>query len=350
MTPGPVAAVRPDSPGSKAGFLAGDVITSVEGKSDYNPMRLPDMAYAMVGKRMTFQVRRTIRDHTEDVTVVATPDDSPVWAENVENVEPLEIPGLGIAIIVTPKVAAVVPGSPAEKAKIKPGDVIATIQFAPPKPESGDEEDEPEVEPGAEPKWQKAIKLDGSQSSWPWVFDVIQGSPEPVRFELANGKAVMMTPQPVPDWFSPMRDINFYPLTRIVPPQPFGVAVVKGWRDTQNMALSIFGLIRSWIQGRLGGDSIGGPVKIGEIAFKVAKFGGLASFMRFLGLLSVNLAVINFLPIPPLDGGQMTFLIAEKIRGKPLPENAVAYPTIAGLIFVFVVFVLVFFKDVLSYF
>ena len=44
--------------------------------------------------------------------------------------------------------------------------------------------------------------------------------------------------------------------------------------------------------------------------------------IHFLGILSINLAVINFLPIPPLDGGQMVFLMAEKIRGRPLPESA----------------------------
>ena len=51
-------------------------------------------------------------------------------------------------------------------------------------------------------------------------------------------------------------------------------------------------------------------------------------------MLSVNLAVINFLPIPPLDGGQMAFLVAEKIRGRPLPESALAAGTWAGIVLV----------------
>ncbi len=54
----------------------------------------------------------------------------------------------------------------------------------------------------------------------------------------------------------------------------------------------------------------------------------------FLGMLSINLAVLNFLPIPPLDGGQMLFLIAEKVRGRPLPESALIAGTYLGLILV----------------
>ena len=54
----------------------------------------------------------------------------------------------------------------------------------------------------------------------------------------------------------------------------------------------------------------------------------MTDLIHFLGILSINLAVLNFLPIPPLDGGQMVFLIAEKVRGRPLPESAL----IAGIV------------------
>ncbi len=48
----------------------------------------------------------------------------------------------------------------------------------------------------------------------------------------------------------------------------------------------------------------------------------------------MNLAVLNFLPIPPLDGGQFCFLVAEKVKGSPLPEAALNKITIAGVVFV----------------
>ena len=58
---------------------------------------------------------------------------------------------------------------------------------------------------------------------------------------------------------------------------------------------------------------------------------GFTDLVFFLGILSINLAVLNFLPIPPLDGGQMLFLIAEKVRGRPLPDSALIAGTYFGL-------------------
>jgi regulator of sigma E protease len=66
----------------------------------------------------------------------------------------------------------------------------------------------------------------------------------------------------------------------------------------------------------------------------------------FLGFISVNLAVINFLPIPPLDGGQMAFLAAEKIRGKPLPESALAPVIYTGILLIVCLFLFVTYQDV----
>ncbi len=336
MTLGPVAAIRGDSIAAKTGFRKGDLILSVNGVNDFDPMRLPDLAYESAGKPMSIEVRRSVGGKDEVVKLEATPDDSPIWVERTERPEPLEVPGLGLAVSIEPKIAFVVPGSPADRAKIGAGDVVTSIYA--------------ETKPGSEVVWKKPVTFDERGVTWPWIFDMIQDNPGPYRMVFERANPAVLEPLPVDGWYNPRRGLEFYSLRRTQPPQPFGTALAKGWRDTQEMALSIFGLIRNLIQQRLGADSFGGPVKIGEIAFKVAKGGGLSSFLPFLGLLSVNLAVINFLPIPPLDGGQMTFLIAEKIRGRPLPENAVAYPTIAGLVFVLVLFVLVFFKDVMSYF
>jgi regulator of sigma E protease len=73
---------------------------------------------------------------------------------------------------------------------------------------------------------------------------------------------------------------------------------------------------------------------------------GFTNFIHFLGLLSINLAVINFLPVPPLDGGQMVFLAAEKVRGRPLPESALRAGTYAGLALVLCLMAFVLWKDV----
>ena len=61
---------------------------------------------------------------------------------------------------------------------------------------------------------------------------------------------------------------------------------------------------------------------------------GWASYLYLLAMISVNLAILNLLPIPVLDGGQILILVAEKVRGKPLPEVAVQYLQVIGLILI----------------
>ena len=85
--------------------------------------------------------------------------------------------------------------------------------------------------------------------------------------------------------------------------------------------MSIYAMFRSLAQGRVGPGGVAGPLRIAQVAYDTAR-SSVTDLIHFLGILSINLAVINFLPIPPLDGGQMLFLAAEKIRGRPLPDSA----------------------------
>ena len=73
---------------------------------------------------------------------------------------------------------------------------------------------------------------------------------------------------------------------------------------------------------------------------------GFKKLVYFLGFLSINLAVLNFLPVPPLDGGQMVFLIAEKIRGRPLPESALSAGTWMGILLLLMLMVFVMYQDI----
>jgi len=67
--------------------------------------------------------------------------------------------------------------------------------------------------------------------------------------------------------------------------------------------------------------------------------------LLFLGIISINLAVVNFLPIPILDGGHMVFLIYEKLRGRPPTENVKIIATYVGLAVILLLFVVVTFQD-----
>ncbi|HQU43854.1 MAG TPA: site-2 protease family protein, partial [Pirellulales bacterium] len=94
----------------------------------------------------------------------------------------------------------------------------------------------------------------------------------------------------------------------------------------------VFRFLRKIMTGQVSVKGMGGPVEIAKQAGATASE-GMSPFLLFLGMLSANLAVLNFLPIPMLDGGHMVFLAAEGVRGKPVSEQVVAYFQFAGLFF-----------------
>jgi regulator of sigma E protease len=90
---------------------------------------------------------------------------------------------------------------------------------------------------------------------------------------------------------------------------------------------------------------LGGPITIATAAGYEASE-GMAQLFIFLTLLSANLAVLNFLPIPALDGGHMVFLAAEGIRGKPVDERLQVMLTVIGVVFLLGLIVILSIKDV----
>jgi regulator of sigma E protease len=88
-----------------------------------------------------------------------------------------------------------------------------------------------------------------------------------------------------------------------------------------------------------------GFVGIAHVGTRVA-MQGWTYLLFFLGLISVNLAVINFLPIPIVDGGLMTFLIIEKLKGSPLSPRFQTVATIVGLAMIGSIFLITLFYDV----
>lgn len=91
-----------------------------------------------------------------------------------------------------------------------------------------------------------------------------------------------------------------------------------GVERTQRWVQRIFSTLGSIVTGGISPRELSGPIQIVRISYRTAR-SGLAEFLLFLGMISVNLAVLNILPIPMLDGGQIMVLTAEKVYGKQLP-------------------------------
>jgi regulator of sigma E protease len=93
-----------------------------------------------------------------------------------------------------------------------------------------------------------------------------------------------------------------------------------GLQKTGESLTLVFRFLQKLMGGQVSAKSVAGPVSIAKIAYYSAA-DGWPDLLIFLTILSANLAVINFLPIPLLDGGHMVFLILEGLRGRPVAER-----------------------------
>jgi len=121
-------------------------------------------------------------------------------------------------------------------------------------------------------------------------------------------------------------------------------AIGLGFERTYAMTVRILEYLRDIIAGSQSADDLGGIIRIAQISGQVAEL-GLASYITFLAVLSVNLGLINLFPIPLLDGGHLAFYVIEAIRGKPLGMKAQEYGFRLGLIFVIALFLFVTWND-----
>ncbi len=94
-------------------------------------------------------------------------------------------------------------------------------------------------------------------------------------------------------------------------------ALRYGWNQTVAITATILGFLRDLVSGGVSPRSVGSIVTIGEASGQAAA-AGIEMFLQFMALFSVNLAVLNLLPIPVLDGGHLLFLAIEGVRGRAL--------------------------------
>jgi regulator of sigma E protease len=122
-------------------------------------------------------------------------------------------------------------------------------------------------------------------------------------------------------------------------------AVGAGWSDTWAMTGLVLKVVGGLVTGRVSVNQLGGPIAIASSSVQAAR-GGLETLFRLIAFISVNLAVLNLLPIPILDGGQMLIVIAESVKGRPFSARAREYIARAGVLAIGLLFVLVMFNDI----
>jgi regulator of sigma E protease len=125
-----------------------------------------------------------------------------------------------------------------------------------------------------------------------------------------------------------------------------GQAISWGVGETRDFILQFYLTLRRIADGSVSGNNLMGPIGIFTSGAKIAQRGG-DWLLWFLCMISANLAVVNFLPIPIVDGGLFTLLIIEKVQGKPLSPNMQAAAQYVGLAFLAGVFLFVTYHDIL---
>jgi regulator of sigma E protease len=122
-----------------------------------------------------------------------------------------------------------------------------------------------------------------------------------------------------------------------------GTAMAMGYQRTIDTIKITVGVLRDFVMRRLGLDAVGGPLRIGQAAGEMLSW-SFSHLMYFVAFFSINLFLLNLMPIPVLDGGHVLFLLLEVVRGgKPVPERLQAIATQVGLIILllFMTFVVV---------
>lgn len=163
-------------------------------------------------------------------------------------------------------------------------------------------------------------------------------------------ESVRVTEEMVDPWYRrvvySIPDFQFKPVSYLNRElNPFK-AVWAGTRQTYYFVATTYLTLRRLIFTRsVGVEHMSGPVGIIGIGSRVAKASKI-DLLFFLGLISANLAVLNFLPLPIVDGGLMVFLIIEKIKGSPVGIRTQVVTQLVGIALFATMFVLITFKDI----
>lgn len=127
-------------------------------------------------------------------------------------------------------------------------------------------------------------------------------------------------------------------------------ATTLGYDKTKLFFIQTYQTLARLVTGEVSAKNLSGPIGIANIGTQITQHKGWTYLLYFLGMISINLAVLNFLPIPVVDGGHMVFLIIEKIKGSPVSVGVQAAATYIGLFALLGLFIFATFNDIARFF
>jgi regulator of sigma E protease len=336
MKMGKITAVQADSPAAAADIRAGDFITAIDGQPPADPIRLPDELRRRAGETITLAISRdgpSGQDEKLEKQIVLRDWRWP--EESSEQGTSVSVPALGLTYGVLNIVHQTDKDSPAAVAQLtqddKPaavplfaaGDEIVRAEFLLPKVAA--DEDNIDI---------KSIEFSADKANWPLFNFVLQLVPADtkVKLTLKDGRTATLGSAAAEGWFMTNRGFALPFEIVTVKAHSFREALSLGFIETRDAVLQVYMFLRK-IGSQISLYSLGGPKTIAQAA-GYAAYDGVAQLLLFLTLLSANLAVINFLPIPLLDGGHMVFLILEGVLRRPVSEKVVVAFHYVGFLFI----------------
>lgn len=339
MTTGPVTAVQQGSPAEDAGIREGDVLQALDGEPLDDPMVVPDQLRRRAGEEVTLTVLR----NKKPLDLTVTPRPVRDHQSHVMPDEPVLVDALGLTFAVENRVTKVSPKSDAH-GKIEPGDEITKFQLV----AAGDtpEERQKNEEKLTDFRFStREVSLVDGRHDWPAAFNYVQWIPPGTEVKLTyrsgesdDEKTVTVMPYDSPvdggeAFYFPARGLVLDQLPATHTADSWSEAVYLGGRETWESLGLVLTFLRKLVSGGISPTSLGGPGTIAVAATSEASR-GTSALLIFLTMLSANLAVINFLPIPVLDGGHMVFLAYEGIFRRPVNEKWYMRLTLLGLSFI----------------
>lgn len=320
-----IESVAPGSIAAQAGLESGQQIAAVDGQPTPTWQALNRVLLNRLGETgtITFTVSYPDNSHFQYESEAQLTE----WLRDAADPDP--VAGLGISLkfpVIPAVVGEVLPASPAERAGFKTGDKLVRVD-------------------------DKAI------TDWKvWVEYVRErpGTSLVVELERA-GQAMTLTliPDTVIDKEKSQGRIGMGPQAYEIPDNAlrsynysFGGAFIAGLHKTWETTSFVLLSVKKLILGEISTKNLSGPITIAKVAGSSAE-SGLMSFIGFVALLSVFLAVFNLLPIPVLDGGHLFYYFIEVIRGKPVSDKVQIVGYQVGLFLVISLSVLAIYNDIM---
>jgi regulator of sigma E protease len=309
---------------AEAGLRAGDTILSVRDQrvDTWEGTLLILLDDLLDDGRISLEVER--QDGTSDQLVIdATGEESRLT-------EPGELfPGLGISPwrpAWPPRVQQVDAGGPADRAGMQAGDLIVAIDG---EQISDWRELVQELQSRANQQLALVIERDGQRQTL--LVDVEEMDRDGAKVGRIGIQGAQ--PDPVPD--------QMYAQTQYGPIAAVSVALSKTW----DMSALTLRMLWKMIQGVVSPKNISGPINIAQYAGVSASI-GVTAFVSFLAVISISLGIINLMPVPMLDGGQLLYHFAELVTGRPLPEKVQMVGHQIGLLLLVLLMTFAFYNDI----